>query len=115
MNKLKIEPSEYIEETLFLTGIFDLEDFDAAYDHLTDFCIDKAGRVRISGGIVAPFDQPDNMNFVPVERFELRSAPWNSHQAYLEVDLPNPALNFEYYYKIRTIMLAELQRRIDTL
>lgn len=83
-------------------------------DGLLNFCIDSKGVVRKGVGMVAmSSDYEDHPEYVPSNRYDIKLSPWNSHSLYFEMELPNPAENFEYYTLIRTAMLTELTNRVN--
>jgi hypothetical protein len=101
-----------IVETLFIEG--DME--EAMFDHLLNFSIDVKGRTRLGRGMVNmdPANE-DDINYVPSQRFNIKANPWNSHQQYVEIELPNPALDFAYYQQIRAAFLQEMSKRVPSL
>lgn len=87
---------------------------DEAVNSIIDFCIDSKGKVRKAVGIIAyDNESEENPDYVPRKSFSLKSSPWNSHSLYFELELPNPAEDFEYYQKIRNAMLAEMTIRLN--
>ena len=84
-------------------------------DEVVDFCIDSKGRVRKNVGMIAipGLGDEDNMNCVPHERYEIETSPWNSHDLYFELTLPNPSTDPAYFYMIRATMIAELKKRLE--
>lgn len=101
-----------IVETIFIDGDLDEETFD----HLINFSIDPKGRTRLSRGLVNMIpENEDNMNYVPSTRFEIEENVWNSHQQYVQITLPSPALDYEYYKMIRSAFLTEMQKRLPSL
>lgn len=100
-----------IVETIF----FDDMD-EKLYDKMIDFSIDIKGRVRLSTGMVNMDPrEDDDMNYVPAKRFDISGHVWNSHQQYVEIELPNPALDIEYYKRIRQSFINEMHRRVPGL
>jgi hypothetical protein len=107
--KLTMTPG-YIVETIFL-DFRDVcaEDFDVVYEKLTSFCVDCKGRIRLGKGIVGTDNE--DLNFVPPQRYDITPAPWNSHQQYIEIELPNPSADRQAYEIIRAAFITELKRR----
>lgn len=111
--KVKLTEFGDIVETIFL-GVKDTsEKSEKILNMLGDICIDKKGIVRKSNGIFAPLDDPDNSDFAPSERYSSKSAPWTSHQDYIDIELPNPANDFAYYQTIRASFLIEINRILN--
>lgn len=108
--KVKLAELGDIVETIFLDVKDTSEKSEKILDELSSICVDKNGIVRKAFGVNAPLNDPDNPSFVPRERYESRSAPWNSHQEYIEIELPNPSTDFLYYQTIRTSFLIEINR-----
>ncbi|MFP3637557.1 hypothetical protein [Paraburkholderia sp. SIMBA_054] len=103
-----------IVETIFLTDEFvaEVENWD---EGTFSFCVDDQARVRTGTGIVAYDDASDaDMNYVPRNAYEVTTSPANSHSAYLEITLPNPAVDPVRYTRIREAMLDEISRRMAT-
>lgn len=75
-------------------------------------CLDRRLNRRIAKGIVnmqtscekAEYDE----RFVPSYRYEFAVNSWNSHSYYVEMNLPNPALDYKLYKKVRKKMLELL-------
>jgi hypothetical protein len=87
---------------------------DAVLATLTDFCIDRLGNVRKGKGIVNMMGEAEEFNpdFVPALRWSMSQAPWNSHDTYVEMYLPNPITSPALYAKIRSAMLTEFLTRL---
>ena len=111
-----IEPGEIVE-TLNIEGLSTLsfDVYQALLYHLTDFSIDVNANVRLGRGIISmgPANDSD-FKYVPSERYEVNSSPWNSHQDFLEICLPNPAIDFEYYQTVRQVFITEINIRLMT-
>lgn len=107
-----------IIETVFSNLDSDLEysltSNDDSFGEIIDFCIDSKGQVRKTLGMVA-YDEVSEIdpNYVPQNRYQIESAPWNSHSLYFEIELPNPAADLDYYLKIRSAMMAEFTSRFN--
>jgi len=102
-----------IVETLFLNGLdkVKIESADLIINNVLDFCIDSKGRVRkVRGVINAPGE--DDINYVPHGRFDIRLGPWQAHDMYVMIDLPNPALDYEKYQMIRDVFVREITKRL---
>lgn len=114
---MKLELGD-IEETLFYSSgendvDYEMIQQDEHASYLIGFCIDVKGRVRESLGIVSSgVLEDDNFDYVPSVRYEIEHSAWNSHSEYVEMNLPNPAVNVELYHLIRTAMIAEFTRRL---
>lgn len=106
-----------IVETVFLNGFkaISSDNHDLLMNHICAFCIDRDGNVRKGHGLISTSESsyfdPD---YVPNVRFDINQSPWNSHSEYVEINLPNPAVNFEYYQKIRIAFIAEIEKRLKT-
>lgn len=112
---MKLLPDSITERVFYTSGIPEVDfEIRAKEDgELTNFCIDRASKVRIALGIVNTLpEQEDNENFVPMHRYDISPAPWNSHAEYVELELPNPVTEPGLFYKIRCAMLAEFERRL---
>lgn len=108
--KVKLAEFGDILETIF----FDVKDMseksEKILDMLGNICVDKNGIVRKAFGVNAPLNDSDNFSFVPRECYKSELAPWNSHQNYIAIELPNPATDFSYYQTIRASFLIEINR-----
>lgn len=106
-----------IQETVFPRLERELEfeiTNDEFYNDTTNFCIDNKGRVRLGRGLISYDPESDeDMKYVPRSSYSIAANPWNSHDVYFLIELPNPAQDFEHYNMIRNAFLTELQRRID--
>ena len=79
---------------------------------LLNVCLDRRLNRRICQGIVnmqiscekAEYDE----RFVPSYRYEFQISSWNSHSYYVEINLPNPAIDYKLYRKVRKKMLELL-------
>jgi hypothetical protein len=92
----------------------DFEVRDKEEGFLTNFCIDKKGKVRLALGIVNCIAElEDDENYVPQSRYEINSHAWNAHSEYIEMELPNPVTEPAMFHKIRAAMLAEFKRRLN--
>lgn len=101
-----------IVETVFLDfGDIEVEKYDQIYERLTGFSVGLVGRIRLGTAIIEMHD-PDNLNFVPLERYDINPCPWNSHQMYVEIELPNIARDEKQYHLVRNAFMKELNRRI---
>lgn len=110
-----IQPGNIVE-TIFLEGVDELshEVGEALLNHLTEFCIDMQGRVRKGLGIVNTLPHhEDDPSYVPASSYGIDASPWNSHAEYLEIELPNPALEMEHYLKIREAFINEINARLQ--
>lgn len=108
-----------IKETLFfrlpLAKEERLLDDDELKYELLNFCIDSKGDVRKGSGMVAYSETSEwNPDYVPNVRYSASLSPWNSHDLYIELELPNPAEDMVFYQLVRKNFLAELGRRVDT-
>ena len=107
-----------ISEDIFIEGLDNLsyESVDHIYEILTRFCVDTRGNVRKALGFVS-YSHTDKREFdpeyVPCVRYEVSGCPWNSHGEYITITLPNPAIDFDYYKKIRDVFIKEIERRIN--
>lgn len=112
MSKRKLKPGD-ITERIFLQGVNHLSSdvIDKLMDYVTSFCIDNEGRVRKSAGIIAAVGS-DDLNFVPRVRFDINCSPWNAHDYYVEIELPNPAVDFAHYQRIREAFVSEIKKRL---
>lgn len=108
--KVKVAGLGEIVETIFLDVKDTSEKSEKILDMLGDICVDKKGIIRKSTGVTASLGDTDNPDFVPCERYSSKLAPWNSHQDYVEIELPNPAIDFAYYQTIRSSFLTEIGR-----
>lgn len=107
-----------IVETIFPVLSQDVEfaliEHDLAMNEIINFCIDSKGNVRRSLGLSAYDEESEqNPNYVPRNSYNINTNPWNSHSVYFEIELPNPAEDFEFYTMIRNAMLTELKNRLD--
>lgn len=93
--------SSVIVETVYLSGFDKLttDNQERLFDHITDFKVDRYGKVT-------------DLQFFDFN-YQVDRSPWNSHHAYVEVELPNPASDLEDYKKIRTVMMEEITRRLN--
>lgn len=79
---------------------------------LLNVCLDRRLNRRICQGIVnmqiscekAEYDE----RFVQSYRYEFQISSWNSHSYYVEINLPNPAIDYKLYRKVRKKMLELL-------
>ena len=79
---------------------------------ILNVCLDRKLNRRIAKGIVnmqtscekAEYDE----RFVPSYRYEFVINSWNSHSFYVEINLPNPALDYKLYKKVRKKMIELL-------
>lgn len=109
-------PDNITERLFYSSGdpAVDFEVRDKEEGFLTNFCIDKTGKVRIALGIVNSVAELENdESFVPQFRYEIQSHQWNAHSEYVELELPNPVTEPAMFYKIRTAMLAEFKQRLN--
>lgn len=109
-------PDNITERLFYSSGdpAVDFEVRDKEEGYLTNFCIDKKGKVRIATGIVnCMSENEDDERFVPSHRYDINPNPWNAHAEYVEMELPNPVAEPAMFYKIRTAMLAEFKRRLN--
>lgn len=87
---------------------------DDELNSMVNFSIDSKGSVRKGLGIVSMMAETEfDPNYVPANRYSIDQSPWNSHSLYFEIELPNPAENFDYYVLVRTAMLNELTVRLN--
>lgn len=104
-----------IVETIFLEGLDPLTEraFDTLTSHITDFCVDTEGHVCKSVGFINVGSSTlHNNDYVPRHRFDIRFGPWNAHNYYVEITLPNPAIDYDYYLLIRRAFIDELSSRL---
>lgn len=116
MTSLILEPGGIVE-TIFVNDMesLDVDHHDEFLDHVTDFCIDIKGRVRLGHGIVSSGEQyDDDMEWIPSQRYSINECAWSSHTIYVEIELPNPATEQKHYRKIRNAFKRELACRINS-
>ena len=101
-----------IVETIFINGLDKLstDSREKLYNHLTDFCVDKHGAIRLGSGIVSSEDS--NPNYVPSFRYKIRACHWTSHYDYVDIDLPNPANSIKEWSLIRGAFIKEIEKRL---
>lgn len=112
---MKLLPDAVTERVFYTSGVPEVDfEIRATEDgELTNFCIDKTGKVRIALGIVNMIPaQEDNESFVPMHRYGISPSPWNSHADYVVLELPNPVTEPGLFYIIRCAMLTEFERRL---
>jgi len=110
-----LELGEIVETVFYSSGDREVDYEILLQDEhdMCDFCIDPQGRVRKSLGIVNTVKgEDDNLDYVPSVRYGINPNPWNSHSAYVEMELPNPVNEVELYHLIRTAMIKEFTRRL---
>ena len=114
--KRRISSLGEITETVYIElGDLSYDAQERLVDFVTDFCIDRQGNVRKGQGMVAPPNSKHEYDpeWVPSVRWGLDPNAWNAHSDYLELELPNPAENVEFYKKIRLAMHNEINRRLS--
>jgi len=107
-----------ITETMILDkkrfNIISADNYTKLIDFVTDFCIDSNCAVRKALGMVATnSDTENNPDYVPVNYYQITASPWNSHIPYVEVELPNPAIENELYKRVRNAFIAEITMRLN--
>lgn len=94
---------EFEEETHF-TSVFN--------EALLNVCLDRRLNRRIGLGIVnmqtSNEESEYDERFVPSYRYEFQISDWTAHSHYVEINLPNPALDYKLYRKVRKKMLELL-------
>lgn len=112
--KRKIELGEIVE-TIFLHGFNSIssDNHDLLMNYICAFCIDREANVRKGQGLISTgesdYYDPD---YVPNVRYDINPCHWKAHSEYVEINLPNPAVNLEYYQKIRSAFIAEIEKRL---
>lgn len=116
MAKRKIEMGD-ITETIFISGLSNLsyDNAELLFGYLQNFCVDVKGRIRKSVGIVnsSSLEDDENMDFVPMVRYEIHCSPWNSHDDYVKIELPNPKTEPELYETVRNSFINEIETRLS--
>jgi hypothetical protein len=119
LRELGVEPGDIVETVflpLFVEKVENVSDEIGWHVHMTGFSVDVRGQIRLAEGFVAYSDETEsNPDYVPRNRFDVNTSPWNSHQPYLEINLPNPAVDAGQHQLIRTAFMREIARRLVAL
>lgn len=94
----------------------DVIDFQLIMDDIADVCFDDLGRQRPVIGIVDVCDNKEdsNLEMVPHFRYNIIANESVSHQYYFEIDVPNPAVDYEKYLKFRKLIVGYIQSELES-